>query len=238
MRVQNRFISAGYRLFYLTAALYGVLLSLFMPGAVMWSTLPYFSMQSNLICFALILVLSTMDLVNIPYQKLRIFRLFRFCCLILLGLTFTLYHAVIRPRLQLEFPAYFAELSLSEILLNTVMPIMFGLDYLLFDEKGGFRWWHPLAALVLPAAYAVYVFLYSENGGLFRFFEHTSRAPYFFLDYQEIGLPVTLRWIAWITLGLLVAGYLLLAVDAGLSFWWTKRQEQTSAAEAKQQESV
>jgi len=232
MRLQNRFLSAVCRFLYLTAALYGVLLSLFLPGAQMWSTLPFFAMQSNLACMALLLVLASMDLAGLSYQRLPVYRLLRFACLILLGLTFTLYHAVIRPWLETEFPAYFAQLSLSETLLNTVTPLLFFLDYLLFDEKGGFRWWHPVAALLPPAGYAAYVFLYAENGGLFRLFEHTAHAPYFFLDYRTIGLPLTLRWIAWIALALLLGGYLLLGIDAALAAWWRRRQAQKSAAES------
>ena len=124
MRITNRFISAGFRLLYLAGALYGVLLSLFAPGVEMPSALSFYTMQSNLVCVVMTLVLLSCNLADIEYHKNRVYSVLRFCTIVCIFLTFILYHAVLHPRMTAAYPEYFSRFSLTDILLNTYTPLM------------------------------------------------------------------------------------------------------------------
>lgn len=220
MRIKNRFISAGFKLIYLAGALYGVLLQLFAPGAQIWSVLSFFTMQSNLFCIALTLVLLSCDLSDIDYRQNRVYAAVRFCATVSILLTFTLYHAILEPWLCAEYPAYFHRLSLLDTLLHNYTPVMLLLDYLLFDEKGLFRWWHVLLSTAVPVFYAVYTAVYSATGGVFIAFDGVRRAPYFFLDYPALGPGRSVLWGAGILVCTWILAFALTALDRGLSRLW------------------
>ncbi len=231
MRIKNRYISAGFKLIYLAGALYGVLLHLFAPGTQIWSVLSFYTMQSNLFCIALTLVTLSCDLSDIDYRRNRFYAAIRFCALVSILLTFTLYHAVLEPWMYAEYPAYFDRLSLLDTLLHNYTPVMLLLDYLLFDEKGRFRWWHvPLSAAV-PILYAVYAAVYSATGGVFISFDQIQRAPYFFLDYPALGPGRSVLWGAGILASTLLLAFVLAAFDRNLPrFWKAYRSRSTRKA--------
>lgn len=107
MRIRNRFISAGFKLLYLIGATYGVLLSLFAPGAEISSALSFYVMQSNLLCVALTLVLLACDLADIDYHTCRVYTVLRFCVVTCILLEFFLYHAVLQPEIVCAVPGLF-----------------------------------------------------------------------------------------------------------------------------------
>lgn len=220
MRIQNRFISAGFRLIYLAGALYGVLLNLFVPGAEISSVLSFYTMHSNLFCIALTLVLLSCDLADIAYHENRFYTAVRFCAVMCILLTCVIYHAVIRPRMCAEFPEYFGSFSLSDTLLHTYAPVMMLLDYLLFDEKGLFRWWYAPLSLISPILYMIFVAIYSSVGGVFIFYDKVQAVPYFFLDYRVHGTGKTVFWCLLILAGMVVGGILLCALDRTLRRLW------------------
>ena len=233
MRIKNRFISAGFKLIYLAGAIYGVLLNLFAPGAEVWSALSFYTMQSNLFCIALTLVLLACDLTDIDYHENRLYTALRFCALVSIFLTFTVYHAVLEPRMNAEYPAYFNGFSLFDALIHTYTPVMLLIDYLLFDEKGLFRWWYvPLSAAV-PLLYAVYLAVYSVTGGVFVTFNQVCSAPYFFLDYQTLGTGRTALWAVLIVGGTVAGAFVFVAFDRALHRLWDAyraREEKVGSA--------
>lgn len=216
MRIKNRFISAGFKLIYLAGAIYGVLLNLFAPGAEVWSVLSFYTMQSNLFCIALTLVLLACDLTDIDYHENRLYTALRFCALVSILLAFTVYHAVLEPRMSAEYPAYFSGFSVLNAIIHMYTPVMLLLDYLLFDEKGLFRWWYAPLSAAVPLLYAVYLAIYSATGGVFVTFNKVQSAPYFFLDYQTFGPGRTALWAVSIVGGTVAGAFALVALDRAL----------------------
>ncbi len=220
MRIRNRFISAGFKLLYLIGATYGVLLSLFAPGAEISSALSFYVMQSNLLCVALTLVLLACDLADIDYHTCRVYTVLRFCVVTCILLEFFLYHAVLQPKLCAQYPDYFSRFSLSDTLLHTYTPLMMFLDYFLFDEKGQFRWWYAPLALVAPLLYAAYAAVYAASGGVFISFDKVQRVPYLFLDNRIMAPGETALWCVLIALGTLAGAFLFCALDHMLRRLW------------------
>ena len=220
MRIINRFISAGFKLIYLAGAIYGVLLNLFAPGVEVWSVLSFYTMQSNLFCIALTLVLLACDLTDIDYHENRLYTTLRYCALVSILLAFTIYHAVLEPRMSAEYPAYFSGFSVLDALIHTYTPVMLVLDYLLFDEKGLFRWWYAPLAAAVPLLYAAYLAVYSATGGVFVMFNQVQNASYFFLDYQALGRSRIALWVSSIVGGTVIGAFVLIALDHALRRLW------------------
>lgn len=223
MRIKNRFISAGFKLIYLAGAIYGVLLNLFAPGAEISSVLSFYIMQSNLFCIALTLVLLSCDLADISYHENRFYTAVRFCAITCILLTFFMYHAVLLPQMRAEYPDYFDRFSLLDMLLHTYTPIMMMLDYLLFDEKGRFRWWYALLSTAAPLLYMAYVAVYSSTGGVFISHDIVQNVPYFFLDHLTLGVGKTALWCLLIAAGTVAGALLLCAFDRALRRLWEAR---------------
>ena len=224
MRITNRFISAGFRLLYLAGAVYGVLLSLFAPGMEMPSALSFYTMQSNLVCVVMTLVLLSCNLADIEYHKNRVYTVLRFCTIVCIFLTFILYHAVLHPRMAAAYPEYFSRFSLTDVLLNTYTPLMMLADYLLFDEKGQFRWWYAPVSAIIPLLYIGYIAIYTALEGRFVSYDIARRVPYYFLDYQAMGTGKALLWGTLITAGTIVGALLLWALDHALCRLWEAYQ--------------
>ena len=94
------------------------------------------------------------------------------------------------------------------------------LDYLLFDEKGLFRWWYAPLSLISPILYMIFVAIYSSAGGVFILNDKVQAVPYFFLDYRVHGTGKTVLWCLLILAGMVVGGALLCALDRALRRLW------------------
>jgi hypothetical protein len=70
----------------------------------------------------------------------------------------------------------------ANFLLHVAVPAMAVLDWLVIGRgQNLLRWWYPVAWLSYPAAYGALAFLVLNNAG--------RRAPYYFLDPVERGVP-------------------------------------------------
>ncbi|SEH77759.1 hypothetical protein SAMN04489835_4014 [Mycolicibacterium rutilum] len=96
--------------------------------------------------------------------------------------------------------------TVANILLHVVVPVLALSDWLLVGRGAGrVRWWQPLVWLAYPAAYAVVALVVLNRMG--------RRAPYYFLDPDQVGVPAVAANIGVLGAAVLVVGYLLLAVN-------------------------
>lgn len=94
----------------------------------------------------------------------------------------------------------------ANLLLHVVVPALALSDWLLIGRgRERVRWWHPIAWLAYPAAYAVLALVVLNAAG--------RRAPYYFLDAERAGTTTVLTNIGVLGAGVLVVGYALLAVN-------------------------
>ncbi|MGE2835999.1 Pr6Pr family membrane protein [Mycobacterium sp. SMC-4] len=95
----------------------------------------------------------------------------------------------------------------ANTLLHVVVPVLALADWLwVGDAGGGVRWWHPVAWLAYPAAYAVFALLVLNHVG--------RRAPYFFLDPGILGAASVALNVAGLSVLVLALGYGLMALLA------------------------
>ena len=81
-------------------------------------------------------------------------------------------------------------------------PLLFILDYILFEEKRSISVFAPLYSLIIPLVYVCYVFIL---GAAIPNFEY----PYFFLNVNELGYGGVCLWVLALLGVFTVLGYLL-----------------------------
>lgn len=94
----------------------------------------------------------------------------------------------------------------ANTLLHVAVPVLALADWLVVDGTGAaVRWWHPVAWLTYPAAYALFALLVLNHAG--------RRAPYFFLDPGSVGAATVALNVAGLSVLVLALGYGLMLVE-------------------------
>lgn len=88
--------------------------------------------------------------------------------------------------------------------LHYVCPIAFLMDWALFVPKGRLKWRDAFVWLAFPAIYGVWTLVHGAFSGFY---------PYPFMDVGELGYLAVLRNMAFLVVGFLAPGLLLVAID-------------------------
>ncbi len=141
----------------------------------------YYTNLTNLLAIALMAALLAFDLRALktgrPAAVPGWLSVPRFAITAGILLTFAGFSLLLLPRMEASYL-----LSADNLLVHNLVPLLAGLDYVLFAEQGkGIRAWQGLWA---PALYAVLITALSLMG--VRFLEGAA-APYFFMDPSQNG---------------------------------------------------
>ena len=96
--------------------------------------------------------------------------------------------------------------AIGNQLLHTVVPLLAVLDWLLFDERGRFRWRHALYWLAFPLGYLAFALL----RGLV-----VDKYPYPFINVNELGYAGVSITAVGFAVAFWLLGLLFVAVDHG-----------------------
>lgn len=99
---------------------------------------------------------------------------------------------------------------LEDYIVHLVMPLLMLFDWLLFDAKGAFKFWHPFVWLVIPYVYFGFTLVAGPMGLVYPNGKHY---PYPFINVDERGIEEVLTTVLWITLGFLLFSFVLVALD-------------------------
>lgn len=139
----------------------------------------YYTIQSNLAVLLTTAVYLAYSL--IPAAIPRALDVLRFVVLVGITVTFLGFWALLAPFMEKEYL-----LSINNLLVHTLAPILFALDFFLFDRSA------PIAAAEVPWATAMplFYFIFSITHAAVNpnlRFQDGSRYPYFFLDLDKYG---------------------------------------------------
>jgi len=183
----------------------GVIINFFRTDIM--STIAYFTIQSNLMCMILAVVTLVREIKsNVSKEKEYI--LFKGMALVSILLTFFIYNFVLKPTLDLADST--RKESIDSILLHVAVPLLMFGDFLFFEKKDIYKWWHPFVWALFPIYYIAYTVIYRALGGIYRYGSSITKFPYFFLDYETYGFGMVGLWILIITAGFIGFSFLLL----------------------------
>lgn len=223
MKLDNKKWMQVYRILYILVGVTGLILhSGLLSGNLRTNMFIYYTNLSNLLCILFFTVLTMCTATGRSGKKLQSLK---GMCTIAILITFLVYHFALRP-LILRHPDSFsgaaAELgnvwAPSNILVHYLLPLATLLDWLLFDDKGVYRWRDLLHWSAAPMAYCIFALVRAPLGGIIAGTQ--SRYPYPFLDVDVLGWPVVLS-----NIGILLACFLFIeCLYLGLDSLLGKRQ--------------
>lgn len=145
-----------------------------------------------------------------------------------MGVTVTLLVAWLILRMPIGFSS---AASASLLGLHVLVPLLAIADWPLFSSAGSTHWRDPWLWLLAPVGYVVEFALVLLSGGSLGAGAgagagHVSRAPYPFLDVDALGVVGVARNVIAIAIGIILLGYLAVAVDKMAAFVVRRRERQ------------
>lgn len=211
MYIRNTHLKQIYRLLFLLVCEAGIILQYAgMAGKSDLRMLTgYYTILSNVLCFIYFAVLMIA-------QRKKENALIRGAVTMCIAVTGLVYHFMLNGLMGTAagVGVPLTALSVSNMLVHYVVPVMVILDYFLFVPKGQYKVMYPLAWLILPFTYFAFAMVRAEvSTRTFTGFGGTSRYPYPFLDVDLYGWDKVLLIVLAVTVAFIALGYLLYVFD-------------------------
>jgi hypothetical protein len=206
------------RLFAVAAVIAGVVLTAAGPATVT-GLLPFFTIQSNVAYGVFAAWAAFRGRATPPALKGAV--------TLYVAITGLVYHLVLTNEasgfavgpVQRDLPE-----AIGNQLLHTVVPLLAVLDWLLFDERGRFRWRYALYWLAFPLGYLAFALL----RGLV-----VDKYPYPFIDVAELGYDGVSISAAGFAAAFWILGLLFVAIDRWGGRLPRRRHEAATAPRAE-----
>ncbi len=203
MRIKNMRLSVIFKLILVLAALLGILIQIgLLGGELRLSVLNYYTLMSNTLClayfFAAMVYEANRGGTLLPALKGAV----------VLGITITglVYHFMLSGSFQMQ-----GTLSLSNMLLHYIVPVMAVMDWLLFSQKGRYSRKSPFIWLLVPDGYFIYAVIRVALGASLGY--GGNRYPYPFLNADALGWRQVLINGAVLNLFFVVLGFVFVILD-------------------------
>lgn len=178
-----------------------------------WDFYIYFTNISNYFC----LVIFFMELLQTIKKKedsyIDVSPLLKFIGMVGIMLTFLIFNIALGPGRKPH-----ENFTFESIALHVILPILFVGDWILFYERKKTNWKYPIYSLILPFAYFVYIIIHAAilkfDTSIIALNGYTPLIyPYFFLNFEELGIPGVLMWLGIVLSLILGIGYILFGID-------------------------
>ena len=124
-----------------------------------------------------------------------------FSVIISISITGLVYNLVLVPTIEEALPIISDFPNFSTHFLSMVLALA---NYFVLEKKGTFTFKHIIAGLIFPMVYWI---VFISIGEIINYF------PYFFMEPQVIGWPMTFAWFGIILVVVSVLGFLLVLFD-------------------------
>ncbi|MFQ9514886.1 MAG: Pr6Pr family membrane protein [Eubacterium sp.] len=171
----------------------------------------FFTVQSNIFCFVIMCVLLIKYFMGRDLcSKCLIY--FKGMALSAILCTFLVYHfAECRIKYPLSIIGIFG-LPVKTLFSHYITPFMFILDWIIFQPKGYFKWWHIVGWLAFPLTYFL-SFITRCNCNSAAAFVNVEKYPYFFLDYETLGVGRFCSYILVLLMIIVAENILIVMLD-------------------------
>lgn len=176
------------------------------PKPLSWEFLKYYTNISNYFVFAVSVVVLADNVKRVLAGEKegdnRKIRTLKFMTTVMILVTFLVYCILLGDPFSADFWQ-----RLNNLACHVFAPVLFILDYILFEEKKTISVFAPLYSLVIPLVYVCYTFIL---GAAIEGFEY----PYFFLDVTRNNFGIggyggVMLWVFLLVLVFTLLGYLL-----------------------------
>lgn len=215
--VKNRLTQVIFQVIFCTLSIFGILGSLgYFSANYSENWFLYYTNLSNYICMGYMfvaLIVTIKKARNNESGSVNVAPTFNFLCVIMILVTCIVYNVLLAKEYSVAH--YF--LTIQNLLLHLILPIMFIVHWAIFCEHGKLRWYHPIMCLIMPLIYVVVILIRS----LFVSGTGVLVYPYFFLNVDKLGWGGVIAYIFALLVIFVMIGYIFYAFD----HWKTLRQK-------------
>ena len=216
--IKNRTAQLIFQTAYCTLGLVGVIASLGIfdnIGMIRWDVYVHFTNLSNFLCIGIMFA----SLIQTAKKKDDSFvttaPVLKFMGMLGILLTFLVFNILLAgaegrdPQLNWR---------ISSLSFHVVLPVMYIADWFLFYERKQSKWYYPLAAVLFPLAYIVFIFMQAaimkfDTSVLIPGTNTPLIYPYFFINLETQGVAGVIKWCMLLMVGFVVMGYVFFGLD-------------------------
>lgn len=145
----------------------------------------FFTIQSNIFCLVVMCILLIKHFSK-KDERSKLMIYFKGMALSSIICTFLVYHFA---ECRIVYPIYekgLFSIPLESLLAHYIVPLMYVLDWLIFQPKGYFKFQYTITWLAFPLFYILCFFTRCRCNEPSAFI-NVPKYPYFFLDYETLG---------------------------------------------------
>jgi hypothetical protein len=215
--VKNRTVQLVYQTVYCTLGLIGCIACLGIFDDFKnfrWDFYVYFTNLSNFLCFGVMLTALIQTIKRKEDGFVTTTPLLKFIGLLGILLTFLVFNFMLAgqegrdPQLNWR---------ISSISFHVVLPVMYVADWFLFYERKKCTWRYPIASIIFPLAYAIFLLIHAAILGFDTSILTPTGAtliyPYFFVNLETQGVAGVLKWIAILSVAFVAMGFVFFGLD-------------------------
>ncbi len=193
MILKNRIFQLIYHVIFLMICLIGILdcFNLLIEQKLNLDALVYYTTLSNILCFIVIFLISVKNYKDIKenkiYGKNEHYMHLKFYSTIIILITFIIYNFLLVDNMFTKGWSQIGNLTK-----HILSPLLFVIDFYLFDDHKKVSFKDTLLTLSLPLLYCSIIIF---RGILLPSDFKGTIYPYFFLNIKEVGFNGLIRWI-------------------------------------------
>ena len=191
--INNKVVHLAYRSIFLALSFMGLLESfgLFAGQKFGFDCLLYYTTLSNILCFGVMIVVWIYNIKEVMKGDLignnqKLHQL-KFYATIAILVTFLVYNFLLTDNM---FSSGWN--NLGNLTKHIFCPLLFVIDFLLFDRHHGLKWYDCLLCTVLPLLYVIVILI---RGAILPTDYEGTVYPYFFLNTRELGYGGVVVWV-------------------------------------------
>lgn len=211
MQIRSKTLSIIFKFVIIAFVVAGVLINFgIFEGRFDSNVINFFTTLSNLFCM-LYCIFAIVWQLRQPQEgsKLTFCPTWRGMAMLSIIVTMLVAHTMLRFMFEMT-----GAMGFSAQALHTIVPLLFVLNWLLFDSKGNFKKWSPLLWLVPAYVYFGYALIAAQIGDGIGC--NGSRYPYPFLDIDANGLSTVLLTVLVLTVFFIALGYGIYFLDRAM----------------------
>ena len=175
----------------------------------------FFTLWSNIFCLVFMCVLLIKHFIGKDTRS-KCLIYFKAMALSSIICTFLVYHFSEYKIIMSTNKPFILGLPLESIIAHYIVPFMFIADWIFFQPKGLFKWHYIFTWLTFPFVYIVCFFTRCQCNSPSEFV-NVPKYPYFFLDYECIGMGKCFFYILMLLLIFVCINLLIIFTDKFLA---------------------
>ena len=216
--IKNRTAQLIFYTIYCTLGLVGCIASLGIfdnVSVIRWDFYVHFTNISNFFCIGVMLAALIQTAKKKDESYVTVAPMLKFIGMLGILLTFLVFNIMLAGA---EGRDPQANWRVGSLLFHVVLPIMYIADWFLFYERNKCKWFYPLASIIFPLGYAVFlliqaVILKFDSSILIPTTTTPLIYPYFFVNLDTQGVPGVLMWITILSAAFVAVGFGFFGLD-------------------------